>query len=147
MTISELLDQFEGNLVSLISGETKKVYQAVSGEDFTVKFLCAGVGLTIQSYHRELYTYAFPIDAPEKEASVRNIVLFLKQWREIEWHYFHEVENIEECYRFQLKNILLFLKEHMESIKAFYKPDGFEERFRQLREYVISLNPSLFSTG
>jgi hypothetical protein len=117
-----------------------------TGDDFSILYSSSFFYLRMQTYHREIYLYSFPPFDVDKESAIYNVILYQKREKHFEWPYFHEVDDIEECYRLQIDNLVTMLSENLSIIQEFYLHDGFYDRYNKLKNYVISLSPSTFAT-
>jgi len=124
----------------------EKEKEEYSGDDFSILYSSRFFCLRMKTYHREIYLYSFPPFDSDKESAIYNVILYQRGEKRIEWPYFHEIDNIEECYRLQMENLVTILSENFSIINDFYLHDGFQERYNKLKDYVISLSPSTFAT-
>lgn len=116
-------------------------------DSFIIKIKNDKLIFTFETYHREIYTYVASTKYPETESAIVNLINFInKKEQNIQMNYYHEIKDLSEAYHLQLVNINKIIQKYIQVILDYYETGNFNEKHKELTNYVISKNQELFKT-
>jgi hypothetical protein len=117
-----------------------------SDDNFIVVLHSEIVNIKLQNYYREIYTYSSSPESPADESAIYNVINYESRPNQKlkSWNYFHEIEELFECYNKQIEYTARVLIENYPLLLRFYEQNGLDLRKIALKKYVISAYSDIF---
>jgi hypothetical protein len=116
------------------------------GNDFYITCLSSKFGLKIENYRGDLLATVFPIETPELEIALYNLLdyLGLEKAESNDRRYQKKSNVSEERYKNQILDLVGKMDKNFEAITDFFSSGVFLFKFSEVKNYVIEKHQNLF---
>jgi len=116
------------------------------GQTFSVDFCAKTFAVKLEKYRREFYATLYRVDRPDYEINLYNIIQYLNQSSSNvpEPNYFVDEDDIEECYRKQIKHIASNISDYFPQLDEFFNHEKYDSELEKLNRFLQEQDPELF---
>lgn len=134
----KLIEVYQFKLISKIN----------EGQSYLIEYASSNFAIKIEKYFREFYVTLYKENDESNRINLFNLLDFLTQGllNTPRSKYFHEVKDIEECYKEQLKYLSTVIYENYTLINSFFYNSGYESRLAEFDKYWQDKHPEFYRT-
>lgn len=116
---------------------------------FFVEFSAKTFAVKLEKYRREFYATLYKKDRPDDEINLYNILQYLNQNSSNvpESNYFVDEDDIEECYRKQIRHLASDISDYFPQLDEFFNHEEYDSEIENLDKYLQEKDPELFGRG
>ena len=120
--------------------------KAWEGNDFYITYLSSKFGLKIENYRGDLLATVFPIENPELEIALYNLLdyLSLENAESNDRRHYMKSNVSEDRYKSQTLYLVGEMDKNFEAIAEFFSSGVFLLKFNEVKNYVIEKHQNLF---